>query len=92
MNPTAFVVTRFINRNGSVSWRVSGYLHGARIRKNFGSKEEARAEKAAIELTALQNAAGLRAAATFLTDEQLREVSGATGDTGLALIEVYEVQ
>jgi integrase len=77
MNHTTFVVTRFNNHSGTVSWRVSGNLHGVRVRKNFSSKEEARAEKAALELRALQNASGLRASSTFLTDEQLREAEGA---------------
>jgi integrase len=77
MNQTTFTVTRFVNRNGSVSWRVCGYLHGVRVRKNFRSREEAGAEKAALELKALQNAAGLRASATYLTDEQLREAEAA---------------
>jgi integrase len=73
MNHTTFVVTRFNNPSGTVSWRVSGNLHGVRMRKNFASKDEARAEKATLELKALQNASGLRASATHLTDEQLRE-------------------
>lgn len=77
MNHTAFVVTRFINRNGSLSWRVSGNLHGVRVRKNFRSRVEAGAEKAALELKALQNASGLRASATFLTDDQLREAEAS---------------
>jgi hypothetical protein len=77
MNQTAFAVTRFQNRNGVTSWRVTGWLHGVRIRKNFKSKEEAAAEKAALELKALQFASGVRAATTFLTDEQLREAEAA---------------
>ena len=77
MNHATFVVTRFENQSGTVSWRVSGNLHGTRVRKNFSSKEEARAEKAALELKALQNSSGLRASATFLTEDQLREAEGA---------------
>ena len=77
MNHTTFVVTRFSNRSGSVSWRVSGNFHGVRVRNNFSSKEEARAEKATLELKAIQNASGLRASATFLTDEQLREAEAS---------------
>ena len=77
MNQTTFTIVRFANRNGTVSWRVCGYLHGTRVRKNFRSREEAGAEKAALELYALQNASGLRASATFLTEDQLREAEGA---------------
>ncbi len=70
----SFVVRRFENRNGVISWRVTGWrLHGFRIRKNYKSKEEAAAEKASLELKAVQNTAGLRSVTTFLVDEQLRE-------------------
>ncbi len=73
MNRTEFAVSRFENRNGSPSWRVAGWLHGLRIRKNFKTQEEAAAEKAALEVNAAQFAAGIRSTATFLTDDQLRE-------------------
>ena len=66
-----------MNRNGVTSWRVAGWLHGIRIRKNFKTKEEAAAEKAALELTAMQATSGLRSATTFLVDEQLREAEAA---------------
>ena len=77
MNQTKFAVSRFENRNGSTSWRVDGRLHGVRIRKNFKTKEEAAAEKATLELKAIQAASGLRSATTFLTDSQLREAEDA---------------
>ena len=73
MNQTEFAVSQFENRNGITSWRVAGWLHGVRIRKNFKTKEEAAAEKAALELNALQAASGLRATATSLSNEQIRE-------------------
>lgn len=73
MNRSEFYVTRFENRNGVISWRVAGWLHGVRIRKNFRTREEAAAEKAALEIRALQTDTGLRAQTTFLTPEQLRE-------------------
>jgi integrase len=72
-----FAVSRFENRNGVTSWRVSGFLHGVRIRRNFKTREEAAAENAALELRALQATNGLRPAATFLADEQLREAEAA---------------
>lgn len=77
MNQTKFAVSRFENRNGAISWRVTGSLHGVRIRKNFKSREEAAAEKAALELSALQATAGTRAAMTFLDDSQLRQAEHA---------------
>lgn len=73
MNHNIFAVCRYENRNGVTSWRVDGRLHGLRIRKNFKSREEAAAEKAALELKSMQAASGLRATTTFLTDAQLRE-------------------
>ncbi|HEY1793295.1 MAG TPA: serine hydrolase [Opitutaceae bacterium] len=72
-----FAVSRFLNRNGVISWRVAGWFHGVRIRKNFKTKEEAAAEKAALELKAMQATSGLRSATTFLVDEQLREAETA---------------
>jgi integrase len=77
MNQTKFAVSRFENRNGVISWRVTGWLHGVRIRKNLKSREEAAAEKAALELNALQATAGMRTAMTFLADEQLRQAEDA---------------
>jgi integrase len=77
MNETEFSVSRFLNRNGVTSWRVTGWLHGVRIRRNFKSKDEAAAEKAALQLKALQFASGICARTTFLTDEQLREAEAA---------------
>ena len=70
---TTFAVSRFENRNGVTSWRVEGGLYGLRIRRNFKTREAAAAEKAALDLKALQAAAGLHAATTFLTEDQLRE-------------------
>jgi integrase len=77
MNHTKLAVSRFENRNGVTSWRVAGWLHGVRIRKNLKTREEAAAEKAALELKALQATAGLRSETTFLTPDQLREAEAA---------------
>jgi hypothetical protein len=77
MNQAEFVVSQFENRNGITSWRVAGWLHGVRIRKNFKTREEAAAEKAALELNAMQAAFGLRTAATSLSNDQIREAEAA---------------
>jgi hypothetical protein len=77
MNQSSFAITRFQTRNGVISWRVDGRLHGVRIRKNFQSREEAIADKATQELKALQADAGLQSATTFLSEEQLREAETA---------------
>jgi hypothetical protein len=73
MKMTEFAVSRFKNRNGVTSWRVSGWLHGLRVRRNFKTREEAAAEKTVFEVKVAQTAAGLRPAATILTEVQLRE-------------------
>ncbi len=56
---------------------MDGRLHGLRIRRNFKTREEAAAEKAALEMKAMQVASGMRPATTFLTDAQLREAEDA---------------
>jgi integrase len=66
-------VTQFINSNGTSAWRVDGYQHGVRIRKNFKTREEAIAEKAALEIQILQSCGGMRQVATVLTEDQVRE-------------------
>jgi integrase len=78
MKLTTFALSEFENRNGVSSWRVSGLLAGVRIRKNFKSKAEAATAKATLDIQALQAAAGgLRSAATFLTEGQLRDAEAA---------------
>ena len=74
---TSFAITRFKNQSGAISWRLSGWVAGVRIRKNFKTREEAAAEKASQEIRALQTASGLRSGTTFLTDVQLREAEDA---------------
>jgi site-specific recombinase XerD len=73
MNHTEFAVTRYQNRNGAISWRVTGWLHSIRIRRNFKTREEAAAERATLEIKALQAASGLHAVATVLTEDQIRD-------------------
>jgi integrase len=77
MNHTQFAVTRFDNRNGVHSWRVSGLLHGIRVRRNFKTREAAAAERAALELKLLQSSAGLRPILTDLTESQAWEAEAA---------------
>jgi integrase len=74
---TSFAIKRFKNQSGAVSWRLSGWLAGVRIRKNFKTREEAASEKATQEIRALQVTSGLRSGSTFLTDAQLREAEDA---------------
>jgi integrase len=73
MTQPSFAVNRFENRNGVFSFRVDGHLNGVRIRRNFKTQEEAAAEKAALELKALQIVSNLRSVTTSLTEDQVRE-------------------
>ncbi len=68
-----FAVSRFKNRNGVFSFRVDGQLNGVRIRRNFKTQEEAAAEKAVLEVKALQMASSLCAVTTRLAEDQVRE-------------------
>ena len=77
MPDSTFKVSRFENRNGAISWRVSGRLHGLRVRRNFKIREEAGAEMAALNAKAAQAAGNIRTVSTFLTDDQLREAEAA---------------
>lgn len=77
MKQPEFTIRRFNNRNGAISWRMIGYIHGERIRRNFKTREEAAAEKAALETKRLQIANGHRALLSSLTDEQAREAEAA---------------
>jgi hypothetical protein len=64
MSHPLFAVSRFKNRNGVYSFRVAGRRNGVRIRRNFKTQEEAAAEKATLELKAMQAAnLGLQSAA-----------------------------
>ncbi|WP_236919120.1 site-specific integrase [Ereboglobus luteus] len=68
-----FTVKPFKNRNGVTSWRVSGWLHGLRIRKNFKNKQDAFVERGALDLKLMQTQSSLRPVTTSLSDEQVRE-------------------
>jgi hypothetical protein len=56
---------------------VAGWLLGERIRKNFKTRENAAAGRAALEVRLLQSQSNLRAASTSLTEAQLREAEAA---------------
>ena len=74
MNPnSSFVISQFTNPSGEIVFRLSGWLDGKRIRKNFSTRTEAEAERQVFDIGDLQTKAGVRAAITRLTDEQLHE-------------------
>jgi len=74
MNPnSSFVISQFTNPSGEIVFRLSGWLDGKRIRKNFPTRTEAEAQRQVFDIGDLQTKAGVRAAITRLTDEQLHQ-------------------
>jgi len=73
MNPKSFVISEFTNPSGEIVFRVSGWLDGKRVRKNFPTREEAKAEVNVLEVQALQNDTGLRRTVTRLSEDELHE-------------------
>ncbi len=81
-----FVISEFTNPSGEIVFRLTGWLDGKRIRKNFPTRAEAGAERQAMEIQQLQTETGIRATATRLSDEQLHEAEAAfqrLGDAAL---------
>ena len=72
-----FVISEFTNPSGEIVFRVTGWLDGKRIRKNFPSRAEASAERQALEIQRLQAETGIRTTATRLSDAQLHEAEAA---------------
>ena len=74
---TPFVISEYSNPSGEVVYRVSGWVDGKRIRKNFATRAEALAERQSFEVQRLQAETGVRPALTRLSDAQLREAESA---------------
>ena len=74
---TPFVVSQFTNPSGEIVFRVSGWHDGKRVRKNFSTHAEAKAESQILEVQRLQGEGGVRTAITRLTDEQLQMAEAA---------------
>ena len=72
-----FVISEFTNPSGEIVFRVTGWLDGKRIRKNFPTRAEASAERQALEIQRLQAETGIRTTATRLNDAQLHEAEAA---------------
>lgn len=78
MNQTAaFQISQFTNPSGEIVFRVSGWLDGKRVRKNFPTRAEAETERQALEIQRLQGETGIRVTATRLKDDQLHEAEAA---------------
>jgi hypothetical protein len=77
---TAFVISPFTNPSGEVVFRVSGWLDGQRVRKNFSTRKEAGTERQILDVQRRQTEdSSLRTAITRLTNEQIREAEFAYG-------------
>jgi len=70
---SAFVISEFTNPSAEIVFPVAGWLVGKRVRKNFPTRQEARAEVDALEIQRLQGETGVRSTVTRLTEEQLHE-------------------
>ena len=68
-----FVITPFTNPSGEIVFRVTGWLDGKRVRKNFPSRVEADAERQVLEVQHAQGETGIRTAITRLTEDQLHD-------------------
>ncbi len=73
----SFGISEFTNPSGEIVLRVTGWLDGTRIRRNFPTRAEALAERQALEIQRLQAVAGVRTTVTRLSDEQLHEAEAA---------------
>ena len=68
---TSLVISEFTNPSGEIVYRVSGWLEGKRIRKNFSTRVDALAERQVLEVQRLQAETGVRPTVTRLTEVQL---------------------
>jgi hypothetical protein len=76
-----FVISEFTNPSGEIVFRLTGWLDGKRIRKNFPARAEASAERQSLEIQQIQSATGVRTAATRLTKRRLsRSRGGSSAD------------
>ena len=53
-----FVISEFTNPSGEIVFRLTGWLDGKRIRKNFPSRAEAAVERQAMEIQQFQTQTG----------------------------------
>ncbi len=79
MSPKApFVIKQFKNPSGEVVFRVVGWLDGKRVRKNFRTRQEAKAEHQILEVQRAQAESGIRTAITRLYEDAIRDAEAAT--------------
>src|SRR5262245_10149845 len=72
-------------RNGEFtyrSFRLVGWLNGARLRKQFQDRAEAEGEKSRLEVEAANRDGAIRPINSRLTTEQVRAAEGAFGRIG----------
>ena len=74
-----FKIARFKNPSGELVHRVSGTLHGKRIRKNFQTRSEAVAFRQKLEVKRLNEPVSGQAIWTTLSQEENRDAIAAIG-------------
>ena len=81
VNPVLARISEFTNPSGEIVFRVTCWLDGKRIRKNFPTRADAVAKRQTcsqtLDIQRGQSGTGVRTAATQLTDEQLHEAEAA---------------
>lgn len=77
MGKQRFKISKFTNPSGAQVWRLSGTLHGERVRRNFASREEAVAERQRLTVRHLNGKSDGQTIWTTLTQEQNRDAVGA---------------
>ena len=68
-----FAISEFRNPSGELVHRVSGWLDGKRIRRDFATRKEAETERHLLDIQTVQAETGVRVAATRLDEAQLHE-------------------
>src|SRR5579871_1704758 len=89
MKQDTFDISEFTNPSGEIVFRVSGWLDGKRIRKNFPTRTEAEAERQLLEIQQHKGEASIHTAVTRLTDDQLHDAEAAfrrLGDNARSLL------
>jgi hypothetical protein len=72
-----FRILEFDNRAGSTSYRVTGWLHGRRIRENFDSLPAAEARRLELDIERVGHKTQETLRATWLSAEQLAAAEAA---------------
>lgn len=76
-----FEVTSYTNESGTVSYRVTGTkLNGERVRKNYGTRGEADAEKLRLSIETTNDRTTIQSVVTRLTPPQIADAERAVAE------------